>query len=292
VIGALTAQSREANAFHTEDVEVLQTLADQLAVAIDNASLFNEVQTANVQLRQMDSLKTQFLANMSHELRTPLNSIIGFSRLMLKGIDGPVTTEQVEDLSSIHTSGQHLLRLINDILDMSKIEAGKMALAFSKVNLEEIGSTVISSVEPLLEGKPVEIVLNIEAGLPEIDADAIKVRQVMINLLSNAVKFTERGAITLSMRQHDDENVLVTVQDSGKGIAKDDYDALFRPFEQLDASPTREIGGTGLGLPISRNLVVLHGGDLWVESELGVGSTFYMTLPIFQTESVVEATLV
>ena len=216
-----------------------RTLADQAAIILANQKLFQEIKQANEQLRQLDQLKTQFLANMSHELRTPLNSIIGFSRVILKGIDGPITTEQEEDLSSIHSNGQHLLSLINEILDMAKIEAGKMALAYEPVNVEATAHTAFSSIRALV--KPgVKLIWDVQAGLPNIEADQVRVRQILTNLLSNATKFTHDGLIRLEIFLEDEDHIHIAVHDTGIGIAPEEFAVLFRAFEQVDNSTTSQ----------------------------------------------------
>ena len=199
IIGAIDIQSKTVDAFTEDDIAVLQTLADQVAVAIDNARSFELSQEAVMEMREIDRLKSQFLANMSHELRTPLNSIIGFSRVIIKGIDGPVTELQQQDLTAIYNSGQHLLGLINDILDLSKIEAGKMELAFDEVNIADVTSSVLSTMSGLIKDKPIQMKRIIEPNLPTVRADAIRIRQVMINLLSNASKFTDEGDIIVEV---------------------------------------------------------------------------------------------
>jgi PAS domain S-box-containing protein len=283
-IGALDLQSTEIDAFTPDDIAVLQTLADQVAVAIDNARSYELAQQAINEMRELDRLKSQFLANMSHELRTPLNSIIGFSRVILKGIDGPITELQDQDLTAIYNSGQHLLRLINDILDLSKIDAGKMELSFDDVNIAELLQSVIPTASGLIKEKPIKINIAIAPNIPIVRADAMRLRQVMINLLSNASKFTEEGAITVAadveIGQNGQPEVVVKVIDTGSGISLDDQKKLFQPFSQVDASPTRKTGGTGLGLSISRRLIELHGGRIDVHSEVGKGSTFYFILPL------------
>lgn len=284
VIGALDVQSTQKNAFSTDDISVLQLLADQIAVAISNAQAYELSWQAIEQMAKADQLKSQFLANMSHELRTPLNSIIGFSRVILKGIDGPITDLQRQDLNAIYNSGQHLLSLINDILDLSKIEAGKMELMFEDdVNLSEIIQGVLPTVRGLIKDKPIELIVNLDPNVPLVRADPTKVRQILLNLLSNAAKFTEQGSITLQTqieRTNSHEEILVSVADTGIGIAEEDQLKLFEPFSQVDASPTRKTGGTGLGLSISRYLVEMHGGKIGLKSELGKGSTFYFTIPV------------
>jgi signal transduction histidine kinase len=283
-VGVINVESRQANAFAERDLRLLQTLSVSLASAIESGRLFQEIQSANEQLRELDRLKTQFLANMSHELRTPLNSIIGFSRVILKGIDGPITSDQEEDLTSIHNSGQHLLRLINDILDLAKIEAGKMALAHETVDLEDTAQSVLSTVRGLVKDRPIKLIWKVEAGLPLIEADPIRLRQILLNFLSNAVKFTEKGQVKLDIFRKGAHHVGINIADTGLGIDPKDYEKLFTAFEQVDSSPTRAIGGTGLGLPITRRLIELHQGVIEFESEVGRGTTFYVTLPLRQND--------
>ncbi|NWF64217.1 MAG: GAF domain-containing protein [Chloroflexi bacterium] len=288
VIGVIDIQATQVNAFNEDEISVLQTLADQVAVAIDNARSFELSQQAVMEMREIDRLKSQFLANMSHELRTPLNSIIGFSRVILKGIDGPVTELMQQDLTAIYNSGQHLLGLINDILDLAKIEAGKMELAFDEVNISDLVHSVMSTMTGLIKDKPIEMKQFIEPNLPTVRADAIRVRQVMINLLSNAAKFTEEGAISVSVMPFKEDGITqirISVTDTGAGISLKDQQKLFQAFSQVDASPTRKSGGTGLGLSICQQLVNMHGGKIWVESEEGKGSTFHFTLPLYHKEA-------
>jgi signal transduction histidine kinase/CheY-like chemotaxis protein len=289
IIGALDIQSTFVNAFPEDEIAVLQTLADQVAVAIDNARSYELSQQAVMEMREIDRLKSQFLANMSHELRTPLNSIIGFSRVILKGIDGPVTELQQQDLTAIYNSGQHLLGLINDILDLSKIEAGKMELAFDEVNMTDVTNSVLSTMTGLVKDKSILLKRNIQPNLPSVRADAIRVRQVMINLLSNAAKFTDEGEIVVDVEVKPGASgkpeLMVSVTDTGPGIAPHDQGKLFQPFSQVDDSPTRKTGGTGLGLSICQHLIQMHGGRIGVISDIGKGSTFYFTLPLYRKES-------
>ena len=285
VIGALDLQSAHLNAFSEDEVTVLQTLADQVAIAIDNARSYELSIQAVKEMREADRLKSQFLANMSHELRTPLNSIIGFSRVILKGIDGPISELQQQDLLAIHNSGQHLLGLINDILDLSRIEAGKMELTFDEVHLNDLIAGVMSTAVGLVKDKSIQLHREIPEDLPAVRADSMRIRQVLLNLLSNASKFTDEGAIIVSAELIEQPGghaeVIVKVKDTGPGISKEDQKKLFQPFSQVDASPTRKTGGSGLGLSISNHLVQMHGGRMGVESETGAGSTFYFTLPTF-----------
>jgi signal transduction histidine kinase/DNA-binding response OmpR family regulator/PAS domain-containing protein len=287
IIGALDIQSDRPNAFQEDDLGVFQILADQIAVAIENARAYELAQKAYQEMREVDRLKSQFLANMSHELRTPLNSIIGFSRVILKGIDGPINDLQRQDLTSIYNSGQHLLGLINDVLDLSKIEAGKMELQFEEVNIADLVNSVMSTAVGLVKDKPIKLNHQVEPDLPVVIADNTRIRQVLLNFISNAAKFTDAGSITVEARKSlspdNKPEVMVIVTDTGQGIDEKGREKLFLPFSQVDDSPTRKTGGTGLGLSISRSFIELHGGRiglLW--SEVGKGSAFYFTLPVQQ----------
>jgi signal transduction histidine kinase/DNA-binding response OmpR family regulator len=278
LIGALDVQSILPNAFTDEEISTLETLATQLAVAIQNAQAFKEQQETAERLKEIDKLKTQFLANMSHELRTPLNSIIGFSRVILKGIDGPLTELQKADLTSIHNSGQHLLGLINNILDLSKIEAGKMELNFEETEVEPIIKTVMATALALVKDRPVTLHQEIPDSLPTIWADPTRIRQVILNLVSNACKFTDEGTVITRVWSEGDK-VVFSVTDTGIGIPEDQLSTIFEEFTQVDASTTRKVGGTGLGLPISRHFVEMHHGKIWVESKPGKGSVFSFYIP-------------
>ncbi len=287
VIGALDIHSNEINTFHPEEIAVLETLADQISVAFENARSYDMAQKAIEDMKQLDIIKSQFLANMSHELRTPLNSIIGFSRVILKGIDGPITEQQQQDLSAIYNSGQHLLGLINNILDLAKIEAGKMELTFEEINVADAIASVASTSAGLVRDRPIKLVQDVASGLPTVRADPMRLRQILLNLISNAAKFTEEGSITVSASLHTPSTgipeMVVSVIDTGPGIAPEDQKKLFQAFSQVDSSATRKTGGTGLGLSICKQLVEIHGGKINVHSTLGKGSTFYFTIPLFQT---------
>jgi PAS domain S-box-containing protein len=230
-------------------------------------------------LRELDQLKSQFIANMSHELRTPLNSIIGFSGVLLKGIDGPLNEMQAQDVASIHTSGKHLLGLITNILDISKIWAGKMQLNLSPVEIPALIRDAVTIVEPIFEGKPVSLTVRVPPDLPPVCADRTRVRQVLINLLSNAARYTEAGWVTISVHAAE-ERICLAVSDTGIGIPAAHLETIFEEFSRVDNSSTRHVDGLGLGLSISRRLVELHGGRIDVESEEGQGSTFRVTLPL------------
>lgn len=282
--GYITIQSYDPSAYDDNDRQLLRSIATHTSLALSNAQYFETIQAKNQELQQLDQLKTQFLANMSHELRTPLNSIIGFSRVILKGIDGPITPEQEEDLSSIYANGHHLLMLINEILDMAKIEAGKMSMTFEEVDLYHSAKIASSTVRALINEEAIKFVWDVPTDLPTIVADPVRVRQIFINLLSNAAKYTRSGHIRLSIRHEVDDYVHITVADTGIGIAQSDFDKLFAAFEQVDNSTTRTYGGTGLGLPITKWIVDMHRGAIWFESELKKGSTFHVKLPIKQVK--------
>jgi len=271
-----------------DELEFIQIVGANLSVAWENARLYQEAVETAERLAEVDRLKSQFLANMSHELRTPLNSIIGFSRVILKGIDGPVTEMQRQDLEAIYSSGQHLLGLINDILDISKIEAGKMELNFQPIDLKEIIHGVMSTAVALVKDRPVELQQSVPADLPAIIADERRIRQVLLNLVSNAAKFTDEGFIRVEAHA-DEEFVTISVSDTGIGIPEDKLPKIFEAFTQVDSSPSRKYGGTGLGLTITKSFVELHGGRIWAESEVGKGSTFTFTLPIQGPPSLQEA---
>lgn len=285
IIGALDIHSDVENAFTPDDVTVLRILADQIAVSIENARAFELSQKAVDEMHELDQIKNQFLANMSHELRTPLNSIIGFSRVILKGIDGPINDTQAQDLTAIYNSGQHLLSLINNILDISKIDSGKMDLKISEVSISDIINSAMTTATGLAKDKDLKFKQIVPPELPKVMVDPTRIRQVMINFLSNAIKFTEQGMITVeastTTSPDNTPELMVTVTDTGQGIDQKDRYKLFQAFSQVDDSPTRKAGGTGLGLSISKSLIELHGGRIGLlSSEVGKGSTFFFTLPI------------
>lgn len=283
VIGVFDVQSSRVKDFSREDASVYTTLAAQVAVALQNARLYVEQAATVTQLRELDRLKSSFLANMSHELRTPLNSILGFADVMLEGLDGELTPNMDYDLGLIRKNGQHLLNLINDVLDMAKIESGTMNLHPEVVRVHEILDEVASITSTLASEKNLSLFIRDDSDQDvEIYVDRTRLRQVMINLVNNSIKFTERGKISIWAQRIPGERVLITVKDTGIGIPVDKLESIFQEFTQVDTSSTRKIGGTGLGLPISRKLIEMHGGRLWAESSgiHGEGSTFYAELPL------------
>lgn len=283
VLGVLDVQSEMIDRFTEEDKSIQATLATQVGIALQNARLYVE-QAANLtQLRELDRLKSSFLANMSHELRTPLNSILGFTDVILEGLDGPLTDIMDNDLRLVQKNGQHLLHLINDVLDMAKIESGRMNLQPEKFKVYNVLDEVINITSTLANEKKISFYIDENSDHEiEIYADITRLRQVVINLVNNAIKFTETGQVVLSVNPMEGARVLITVKDTGIGIHPDKLEEIFQEFTQVNTSSTRLAGGTGLGLPISRRLVEMHGGSLWAESAgiEGNGSTFYVELPI------------
>ena len=292
VLGVLDIQSDEPNQFTDEDVKIQEVLADQIGVALENARLYEETleqaqreREAADRLREVDRLKSQFLANMSHELRTPLNSIIGYSEVLLDGVDGELTEDAVEDIEAIYGSGKHLLSIINEILDLAKIEAGEMKLDRKEMSIIDLISEVVKSGQILLKNKPVVLEMVQEREIPMVYADVIRLRQIIWNLVSNAVKFTESGSVRVHINQTEDKMALVTVRDTGIGMTQEGLSVIFERFSQVDGSSTRRAGGTGLGLTITKQLIEMHGGTIEVDSELGVGSTFWFTVPLVISET-------
>jgi signal transduction histidine kinase/DNA-binding response OmpR family regulator len=282
LLGMIALEGQRPNQFDNDTIQLLQTLSGSLTAVVQNGQLLERLTKANDELREMDRLKSDFLANMSHELRTPLNSIIGFSRMMLKGMSGPLNDMQEADLGTIFGSGQHLLTVINDILDQAKIAAGKMTISIEQFDVKPEIEAVRSIGIGLVKDKPIDLRVDIANNLPLVYGDKVRVRQVLLNLVSNASKFTRQGSVTIrayALDHGDSKMVHIDVTDSGIGIAMQDMDLLFEPFRQVDSSLTRTAGGTGLGLPIARSLMQLMGGELTVQSEVNVGSTFTVTIP-------------
>jgi signal transduction histidine kinase len=275
-LGALWVGRRLAGPFSEREIALLRTFADQAVIAIRNASLFREIQEKGRQLEIASRHKSEFLASMSHELRTPLNAIIGFTRIVMRKSKEALPEIQYENLEKILASSQQLLALINAVLDLSKVEAGKVVLQPREVELAPVLEQCLRTIEPLSR---VALVNELEGGLPRMYVDEEKLAQIIMNLLSNAAKFTERGTIRLGARAADG-SVTITVADTGIGIAPDKLGLIFEEFEQADAGATGVYGGTGLGLTIARRLARLMGGDIGVDSTPGAGSRFTLTLPV------------
>jgi signal transduction histidine kinase len=283
VLGTLNILSDRPYAFAQEEELLLMGLANQIAIAMRNAELYESSLEAKMEAETSNLLKSRFLANMSHELRTPLNSIIGYTELTLKGIYGPLNAQQLNRLEKVHRNGQSLLALLNEILDLSKIEAGKMELNIDWCDPLETARDVAATIMPLVEQNGNRFEIIHDDNMPALYLDKTRLRQVLFNLLSNASKFTQSGKITLEVRAQNRQDkpwVAFSVRDTGIGISKEDLPNLFREFFQVDDSATRKFSGTGLGLAISRRFCQMMDGDITVESQVGHGSTFTAWFPI------------
>jgi len=279
LVGSLVVRRKRRGEFPRETVELIQTFAAQSAIALHNARLFQELELKSQELSKADKHKSEFLASMSHELRTPLNAILGYTELILDDIYGEVPAKIREVIERLEKNGSHLLRLINDVLDISKIEAGQLELVLEEYSFQETVHTVVTSLEPLAVEKELELKIRIAPNLPYGKGDQQRIAQVLVNLIGNAIKFTEQGEIIVDISMADGR-FLAKVSDTGPGLSNLEKDYIFSEFYQADRKSTRSKGGSGLGLSIAKRIVELHGGAIWVESALGKGSTFIFTLPI------------
>ena len=279
VLGSLAVTRKAVGHFPPEVVELLRTFATQSSLAIQNARLFREIAQKSHELEIVSQHKSQFLANMSHELRTPLNAILGYTELIVDGIYGEMPPRMREILERVQGSGRHLLGLINDVLDLSKIEAGQLVLAANDYSFNDIVQTVLSGVESLAAEKRLKLTASLPPDLPVGRGDERRITQVLMNLVGNAIKFTDSGEVSVRVAAPDGM-FIASVADTGPGIAEDQQQRIFEEFQQVDSSSTRKKGGTGLGLAIAKRIVELHGGRIWVESTLGQGSMFSFSLPV------------
>ncbi len=293
VIGLIVLEKFEPNFYSEDQASTVFALARQAGIAVENARLYEQTMEAN-------RLKSEFLANMSHELRTPLNAIIGYSELLLSQVYGELNAKQYDRVSRVVSGGKHLLEMINGVLDLSRIEAGQMNLTLAMVSLEEVVYEAMADITPQVEAKNLKFTVNLQPLLPPIQADSQRVRQIITNLMGNAVKFTAEGEVRVEavvatlqggtsiagysiperIKVRDGNWLVFTVKDTGIGIAKENQGFIFDAFRQVDSSSVRKFEGSGLGLAITQQLVRIHGGFIWVESELGQGSTFIVLLPI------------
>jgi signal transduction histidine kinase len=279
VVGALVVRRKQPGLFPDGTVRLLMTFAEQSVLAIQNARLFAEIEEKGRELAEVSRHKSQFLANMSHELRTPMNSVLGFTEMMADGLYGPLPERALKALARVQANGKHLLGLINDVLDLSKIESGQLLLALQDYSIVQVVNTVISGTESLARAKGLDLTAKVEENLPLGHADERRLTQVLLNLVGNAIKFTDCGSVEI-VAGASNGLLSIAVQDTGPGIASDDQKRIFEEFQQVDSSSTREKGGSGLGLAISKRLVEMHGGTLTVDSVLGEGSTFRMVMPL------------
>jgi signal transduction histidine kinase len=287
ITGVMVLTRRHVGAFSDKQVEMLKVFADQAVIAVENVRLITEIQEKSRQLELASQHKSQFLANMSHELRTPLNAVLGYAELMIDGIYGELPDKALGVLERMQSNGKHLLGLINDVLDLSKIEAGQLKLTLDAYALSGVVQTVIAATESLARGKGLKLKATIDEGLPTGLGDERRLAQVLLNLVGNAIKFTDQGGIEIAARMREGR-FEISVIDTGPGIAPEDQARIFEEFQQVDNTSTRKKGGTGLGLAISRRIVAMHGGELTVESKVGQGSTFRVTLPV-RVEKQLEA---
>jgi signal transduction histidine kinase len=279
VIGVLAVRRKQTGAFAPSTVDLMKTFAAQSVLAIQNAHLFTEIDEKSRQLEVASQHKSQFLANMSHELRTPLNAILGYTELILDNIYGDTPEKMREVLERLQANGKHLLGLINDVLDLSKIEAGQLTLDLSDYSVQDIVHTVATTVESLATGKKLALTTDVAPNLPPGHGDGRRLAQVLLNLVGNAIKFTDKGEVAIKATASDG-SFTVAVHDTGPGVAPSDRVKIFEEFQQADNSATKRKGGTGLGLSIAKRIIEMHGGRIWVESDVGKGSTFAFTIPV------------
>jgi signal transduction histidine kinase len=279
IVGALVVRRKSPGEFPQSTIDLLETFADQSVVAIQNANLFHEIEEKGKQLAVASQHKSQFLANMSHELRTPLNAILGYTELILDGIYGEAPEKAQAVLRRVESNGKHLLGLINDVLDLSKIEAGQLVLSLTDYSMKDVLYNVFSAIEPLASEKKLNFKVDAPPDMPKGHGDERRLTQVILNLVGNAIKFTDTGEVVIKASSTNG-SFTVAVRDTGPGISRVDQGKIFEEFQQADNSATKKKGGTGLGLSISRRIVEMHGGKLWVESEIGKGSVFSFTLPV------------
>jgi GAF domain-containing protein len=278
-LGAIVLRRMEVKPFSDQQIALLRTFADQAAIAIENVRLFREIQEKSRQLEEASKHKSQFLASMSHELRTPLNAILGFNEMLLGGIYGDVPADMTEPLKDMQTSGKHLLRLINNVLDLAKIEAGRMELALADYSVQDTVAGVQATLRPLAAEKGLDFVTRVPEDIPLARGDAGRLTQCLMNLAGNSLKFTKSGKVEIAVAQ-DNGLLRYTVSDTGMGIPPEKIGSLFTEFKQSDATIASEYGGTGLGLSITKKFIEMHGGRIWVDSEPGKGSSFSFELPL------------
>jgi signal transduction histidine kinase len=278
LIGGIVLVRSAVGGFGEREVDRLRNFANGSAIAIEHARLFHEVAQKNKELQLASKHKSEFLANMSHELRTPMNAILGFTDLMLDGIYGDIGERVRKPIEQIHLNGQHLLQLINDVLDLSKIEAGRIELVLGDYSADEILDAVVATAQPLAHGKGLDLHASVEGPIGPCYGDGKRMVQVLLNLVGNAVKFTRRGRVEVGATAANGQ-VHYTVSDTGVGIPAAELESIFDEFGRGDPTVAKEFGGTGLGLAIAKRFVTMHGGRIWAESTPDVGSTFHVVVP-------------
>jgi len=279
IMGGLSVFRREAGSFSMEIVDLLQNFATQSVIAIHNARLYREIQEKGREIELTSKYKSQFLANMSHELRTPLNAVLGYTRMLLTKVYGDVPEKIGDVLERIEKSGRHLLGLINDVLDLSKIEAGQVTLSLNAYSMKEVVQNVVTAMQPLAAEKKLALKVSLPSEVPPTHGDERRITQVLLNLVGNAIKFTDAGEVRVQAIVANGA-LVVSVSDTGPGISERDQQEIFEEFRQVENSATAKKGGTGLGLAIAKRIIELHEGRIWVESSLGEGSTFSFRLPV------------
>jgi signal transduction histidine kinase len=275
----LTIHWAKPRDFTNHEQNILTALAITVSSVVASRRLYIQTLENVVRLRDLDTLKNEFMSSMSHELRTPLNAVIGLTDIILNGLDGELPPRAESDIRTVYNAGQQLLAIVNDVLDIAKIEAGHLTLMMTESNIQEPILEALDTATVMAENKQLTLLNSVPDNLPSVNIDKARLRQILLNLLSNAIKFTEQGTVEISAKV-ENELLIVCVRDEGIGIDPQHHGLVFEQFRQVEGALTRKKGGTGLGLPISKRLAEMHGGQMWLESELSKGCKFYFSLPL------------